>query len=508
MPERTVYSLGIDLGQTPSPTAVARGDAVELMGPMVDIAATIEQLIASDGIRPSAVVLAGQPDQRVGHEELGAEIANRLGLGTDRVWVIDHSEATALGMKHLLQVMSDGAATGPDDDRASSAAAIGAALSGVPSDDERRKGVGLLAAGAGGAVAGALGAATLAGAASAPAVAGGPMGVPLAHAGPQGVPLGATAGPAGVPLPQGVVGPAGVPLPQGVVGPAGVPLPHGVEGPVGVPIGGSATSGPTGVPLSSNVGAGPPGVPIDAPVKVTRRGRTALIVGAAAAAIAVGVGVGASSGDDSTTATPTTTASVATAVAPVISLADTTLPPADTTTSVVVAVTVSTAVPTSVPTTVLTELVGASCAVGSWVADNESFGSVFAGFAAAGGGAIELGEIVGAIHVDVASDGTVVTTFDNWKMTATIPGQGTAEISETGVETNTVTFADDGSYTVTATEIGSAQRVSFDGVVFMDGPSPEAVFHGASTFSCAADRLDITIPGQLGDWVAIFTREG
>ncbi|HEX4980488.1 MAG TPA: hypothetical protein VFV63_02275, partial [Ilumatobacteraceae bacterium] len=146
--------------------------------------------------------------------------------------------------------------------------------------------------------------------------------------------------------------------------------------------------------------------------------------------------------------------------------------------------------------------------VGSWVADNESFGSVFAGFAAAGGGAIELGEVTGAIRVDVASDGAVVTSFDDWKLTATIPGMGTAEISETGVETHTITFADDGSYTVTSTEIGSAQLVSFDGAVFMDGPSPEAVFHGASTFSCAADRLDVTIPGQLGDWVAIFTREG
>ncbi len=493
MTDNELYSIGIDLGQTPSPAALARGDHdVEILAATADAASLVESLIARDGITPTAVVIASPSDQRTVIGSLAGDVVRRCGLAIDSVWVADRFAVEPIGLAYLRTHNNHGADTDRGILDEPAAAAIGAALSGIASDDHRRA-VGWLAAGTGAAIVGGLGAVLATDSAAAlPAALGpaalGPAGVPLTQvpaAGTQGVPFAA----------HSAAGPAGVPFGQG-----------GVAGPSGVTMGSGAAVGPAGVPINPGSGAGPSGVPLGAVAKPARRARTAVIVGAAAAAIAVGIGVAASSGGDPPAASVTSDRT-ATSVAPsVLTTTDTA-----TVTVVVDASTATTATPATAatpaisPSTEPVEGVGAGCTVGSWLADNQSFGESFTSFAAAAGGPIVLDAISGAIRVDIAANGAVVTTYDDFTVTATVEGL-TSEVFVTGVDTNQIDFADDSSYTVTSTEIASTQRISAEGIVFLEEPSPEAAFFGSSTYTCAGDRLDVTIPGPLGDWVAIFTR--
>ncbi len=488
MTDDELYSIGIDLGQTPSPAALARGDHdVEILAATADAASLVESLIARDGITPTAVVIASPPDQRTVIDSLVGDVARRCGLTIDSVWVADRFAVEPIGLAHLRTHNNHGADTDRGILDEPSAAAIGAALSGIASDD-RRRAVGWLAAGTGAAIVGGLGAVLATDSAAALPAALGPAGVPLTQvptAGTQGVPFAA----------HSAAGPAGVPFRQG-----------GVAGPSGVPIGSGAAVGPVGAPINPGAGAGPSGVPLGAVAKPARRARTAVIAGAAAAAIAVGVGVAASSGGDPPAASVTSAGTATSVEQSVLSTPD-----AATVTVVVDATTATTATPATTatiatsPSTEPVKGLVSGCTVGSWLADNQSFGGSFTSLAAAGGGPIALAAISGAIRVDIGANGAVVTTYDDFTVTATVEGL-TSEIFVTGVDTNQIDFADDGSYTVTSTEIASTQRVSAEGLVFMDGPSPEAAFFGSSTYACAGDRLDVTIPGPLGDWVAIFTR--
>ena len=488
MTDDELYSIGIDLGQTPSPAALARGDHdVEILAATADAASLVESLIARDGIAPTAVVIASPSDQRTVIGSLAGDVVRRCGLAIDSVWVADRFAVEPIGLAYLRTHNNHGADTDRGILDEPAAAAIGAALSGIASDD-RRRAVGWLAAGTGAAIVGGLGAVLATDSAAALPAALGPAGVPLTQvpaAGTQGVPFAAHA----------AAGPAGVPFGQG-----------GAAGPSGVPIGSGAAVGPSGVPINPGAGSGPSGVLVGAIAKPPRRARTAVIAGAAAVAIAVGVGVAASSGGDPPAASVTSDRTAT-------SVAQSALPTPDSSTVTVVVdattATTATSATTATPATSLStepvESVGAGCTVGSWLADNQSFGESFTSFAAAAGGPIALDAISGAIRVDIGADGAVVTTYDDFTVTVAVEGL-TSEVFVTGVDTNRIDFADDSSYTVTSTEIASTQRVSAEGIVFLDGPSPEAAFFGSSTYACAGDRLDITIPGPLGDWVAIFTR--
>lgn len=485
MTDKESYSIGIDLGQNPSPAALARGDHdVEILLATADAAALVESLIAREELTPTSVVLAAPSDQRTIIGTLAGDVARRCGLAIDTVWVADRLVVEPIGVAHLRTHTTHRA----DSDRGLAnsppAAAIGAALFGIASAD-RRRAAGWLAAGTGGAIAGGLGAALATDSAATLPAALGPAGVPLSQ--------GSAAGPQGVPFASPLAtGPAGVPLGQG-----------GAIGPSGVPIGSGAAVGPTGAAFDPGAGAGPSGAPLGAVAKPTPRVRPVLIAGAVAAVIAIGVGVAASSGDEPLAA-PVTIDRAATSAAPTtVSTADTVnVTVVDDTTTAAPA---TTATPATSPSTAPSDLVGAGCAVGAWLADNQSFAASFTSFASAGGGPIVLDEVSGAIRVDITDDGAVVTTYDDFTVIATVDGL-TSEVFVTGIDTNKIVFADDGSYTVTETEIASTQRVSADGVVFMDGPSPEASFVGSSTFTCTGDRLDVTIAGPLGDWVAIFAR--
>ena len=453
-------SLGVDLGSSPWPVALAHDGAVEVLTPQPDTASLAEHLLAR-GVHVSVVVLASPQVHQHGEEGLALELAQHLGIEVQRVSVVDRSGAATLGKDH----------SGVSEP----AAAIGAALTGLnPAAAAAR--LNSLAAGAAGGLIGGLGAAAFTGPASTSAVA-------------------AAAGPAGVPMSTTAVGPAGVPLAPGVgAGSAGVPFSQGTaQGPGGVPIGGGTATGAPGVPFGTGPAAGPGGVSITGPAKVARRGRTIVVVAAAVAVVAaVAVGAVATSGDDAASGIDTRA-------------------PADVTATSLAAV-----LPDTVPDAAAggspdasglpgstTELAGAACTVGSWLADNETFGTVFIGLA---GGSVAEVAVTGEVRVDVASDGTVLTTFTDFSVTGTMPSIGTVEVAESGTETSTIVFADDGSYTVTSSQIQSTQVVSSNGVVFQSGPSPAAVFTGTGTFTCAGDQLDVTIPGDLGDFVETFHR--
>jgi len=289
----------------------------------------------------------------------------------------------------------------------------------------------------------------------------------------------------------GAVGPAGVPLAGSIAGPAGVPLVSSVGvGSSGVPISGAAATAATGVPMSAGSAPGPVGVGINAPIKVARRGRIIGMVAAGAAAVAVVAGVAIVNGDDNPTVSPAPT--VQETVEPKAST--TAVASTDTTNSMV----------TTVPSSVAA-LVGPACSVGSWIADNESFGQRFLALA---GDTVSDVSVTGEVRVDIAADGAVTTTFTDFVVSAQMPGAGTTEMSETGTESSTITFEDGGSYSVVVGTIASTQVLSSGGVVYLSGLSPTPVFESGSTYTCVGDELVMTLPGDPGDFVETFHRSG
>jgi hypothetical protein len=338
-------------------------------------------------------------------------------------------------------------------------------------DDKRRRAAGIVGAGAAGAVAGGLGSAALTGDAIA------------AH--------GAAVGPGGVPLNTGAAtGSTGVQFGQGAAGSSGVPL-------------GQGTAGPTGVPMATPAGVGPSGATgaTGAPRGLRDIVRAHMVPVAVGAAVVATLGVGAvvlaARNDDSpggpAAVTPTVEVTAA-ETSPSAGVApSTTVAPA----VVAVPATVIETSPSSAPV-LATEPGLASCVVGSWTPDNQVFGYSF-------GGPDASNQITGAMRVDIAADGSVVTTYDNWVLTADV--QGVSEtVSLTGADTNTITFSDDGSYSVTATQIGSHMISTAGGITAIDGPSLQAEFQGSGTFTCTGDHLEMVLSGTAD--AATFSRTG
>jgi hypothetical protein len=487
------YSIGVDLSRVRPLAATARGGSAQMATPpdphtsagpgettqWQQVSTLVEQVIGRERSNPSAVVLAVAP-LISGADDLARRLAGHLGLLPNEVVVIDRAVATRLGSPHVE------ASTAIDP--SVSAAALGAALAGA-SPDRHRGGAALFAAGSGGAVAG------LVGVVGATAIVGDPATAT------------ASLGPAGVPLSTSAAGPAGVPLASGAdVGPAGVPLAHG------------AGAGPTGVPLASGAGVGPGGVPLRAAGWAP--GRIGWMIGAAAVVAATVIGVIVVAANDDAPQAPTAAPKTASAVA-TTQLPTTT---ADVVTPVTAAPTVaSTVAPTVVATTVAnsspgtsvsvvatvpaatTELVGVACTAGAWLGDNDSFGTAFASTAAADGAAIELSAVTGAVRLDIADDGTVEVTYEDWVLVAYLPGGAPSGVAKGGSETTAVTFASDGSFAVGASQINSTMTVSMAGTVFSDGPSLEPMLYAPGTYSCVGDQLVMT-PADF-PYPMIFTRD-
>jgi hypothetical protein len=221
------------------------------------------------------------------------------------------------------------------------------------------------------------------------------------------------------------------------------------------------------------------------------------------ATVAVGTVVVASGGDDAPSTTEPPAASepvVEQAVVTSVAAATAAQPAPDTT--------VAPAETTIAPATsaLITELAGAACVVGSWTADDAALAAGFQhAFEGLGGG--EMHVTGGTVKVSISADSTFVTTYDNFTMEMVIPGGGSGTITVNGVDSSTVTFGDDGMYSVSNTQIGSTMRVAAGGIALLDGPAPDTLMQGTNTYKCTDDRLDIDVTAQVG-YMATFTRDG
>jgi hypothetical protein len=486
MAEATEYALGIDLGQVPSPTAIARGSEAAPFADCDDspslstdpqlrvaqrIAATVGQLGQREGRVPSVIVLAVPEEQVVSNSRLAGLVAQHLGLEATRVGLIGATQAAQLGSAQ------------PNVEQAACAVALGAALSGAASLQSSAW-TGLLAAGAAGAVAGAVGGALIADGATV---------VPTASAfGPTGVPLGPTAAP----------GPTGVPLgPTAAPGPTGVPLgPTAAAGPVGTPL-----APPAAPPASAPLGPHPPvaDVPLASASSVARRSRVPVIAGAVVVvAVAVGaIAVAAAGGNDAPATAPTVAQTVA-APPSGVSVAVTAAPsPTDSAAATTVD---STALADSVPPAHFV----AACVVGSWVADNGTISSeIFANLPAAISSLIVVGPSTGTVHLEIGADGSMTNAYDNWSASLSVAGGGgTVAATASGAEKGFATFADDGSYSGSTTQVDSHLQISLDGAVLFDGAPSVPLVEGSGTYTCAGDRLEFAASGNPN--VSAYTRDG
>ena len=309
----------------------------------------------------------------------------------------------------------------------------------------------------------------------------------------------ALAGPSGVSLGSGGFGSAGVPLGSGgTVASTGVPLGlSSGSGPVGVPIGMSQGVGPGGQPLAGagGVGGGPSSHGGDLARKLLR---LPVVVGTTIALVVVSAVVVVASLDDSPSAAPALS-SVPLAAEPSANAASATNANS------------TPVVETTVPATTveaLSVVTSATCAVGSWLADNDAY--LAAMQTAALGTAIQWDAVTGAVRLNISADGAVVTTYDEWVLTSTLGGAGSATTSVVGEDRNTVSFAGDGTYTVTDTKIASQTKVSSGGFSILDGPSQDSLLRGSSTYTCEGDLLELVqhAASDFGaaDLVMVFAR--
>ena len=259
---------------------------------------------------------------------------------------------------------------------------------------------------------------------------------------------------------------------------------------------GAAITGPTGTALGTNPTTGPTGIPLSGTGIIRRLPRLPVVVAATAAVIiAAGVVVVASGGDDPPAVSP---------APPTAPLSIVTDAPASTDPGAVIVTTVTTVDPVNA---------ASDCVVGSWLADNDAYLAAMREAAASQGVTEFVWEAAtGTVRLDINADGTAVTTYDAWTITSGLGGAGSALMSVVGVDTNTVAFADDGTYSVTATQIGSQTQVSSSGFLVLDGPSRDTLLQGNATYTCSAGRLEIdsTVASDfvVFEFNMVFTRSG
>lgn len=455
MTEATGYSIGVDLSQTPFRYATADADGVALL-----LAAGTGGSLTGKGVFSDLEVVehvAGVVGQLA--EQRGAGPTTiALGFAASdqhRVSSVSEMLADRLGLEpSAVQSLDTQSVQRP-------VAALAAVLR------ETRTTAGLIAAGAAGVALGG-GAALLAGQSTSAAAA------PAAVAGPAGVSLGSTA----------AAGPSGVPLGTGAA------TAHS-----GVSVGATTAAGPSGVSVGTGA-VGPKGQPFVGTGPAGKWLKLPVVIGAVVAVVVATVVVVVATRDDPPSTAPRTSdASVVSASgASPVTLADQTT---------VVAT-------TATPTTIAAAATPAGCVVGSWLADNRAY--LDAMTAAVIDINIRWESITGALRLDIAADGSVVTTYEGWMMTSTLGGAGTALTSVEGVDTNVVEFGDDGTYTVSATEIGSHMVASSSGFVVVDGLSQDTLFRGTSTYSCDGDRLEVLYHAATDfgatDLLLVFVRSG
>ena len=523
--------------------SVESAESAESAGQIVTlVAAVVDLLTERRGTAPAVVVLALPTDGQFADDDIAGSVAERLRPARGSARIVDAADAAVVGLAYLRGETTGAGGSSPE----RSTVAIGAALLGL--DEEHRTGAGI--ATAGGAAVGGLGATVLSGGSTGAGVgavtgAVGAVGVPIGAAGAVGavgVPIGAAAGVGAVGVPIGAavgVGAVGVPIGAAVgpgatgtaLGPrlrrlarhhrtallAGGVTAAAVAITVAV-LAGSSTEKRSVVRAVSSVPSSVGAAPLDsAPADTTQAATTTevpsttiemlpvIVVATTEPPPPTPIPVIFESPSTAVAATtpPVTTAAPTTSAVPVTTpaVASTKRPSSPTAPRTAVRPVSSTVVASTPPATVGTS--GATCAVGSWVVDNASAASAFAGAAPAGAGQIDVAGVTGGVRVTIAANGAAVTTFDNWKLSATLPDGTVAVVSKAGSETSTIVFADDGTFVVSGAQINSTTQVSMAGTVFLDGPSKDALLQHGRSFTCRGDRLEIRVSGTVDYMVAM-----
>jgi len=136
-------------------------------------------------------------------------------------------------------------------------------------------------------------------------------------------------------------------------------------------------------------------------------------------------------------------------------------------------------------------LTGAACLPGNWVVDNEEFGELMS---TVSGSAVD--DVSGSVMVTFREDGTTTTHYDDWKHSITVQG-ATVTIVRDGEDSGTYQVADDGSMSLTDTQMSSTTkaRMKMGGrTVDTVAPKTPSVFSQA-TFTCQGDELTVTADG-------------
>ena len=134
--------------------------------------------------------------------------------------------------------------------------------------------------------------------------------------------------------------------------------------------------------------------------------------------------------------------------------------------------------------------------VSNCVGNNNTLAEALFGASSLGGLPLEDITTTGVVHIVINADGSEQTTYDGWKVTASIDS-ATASMSVTGSESSTVAFNNDGTISVTNLEIGTHLVIDAAGTVVADIPNPEGIFRGPGTYTCAGDTLVIVESGTI-----------
>ncbi|MDN5744054.1 MAG: hypothetical protein L0H31_02910 [Nocardioidaceae bacterium] len=133
----------------------------------------------------------------------------------------------------------------------------------------------------------------------------------------------------------------------------------------------------------------------------------------------------------------------------------------------------------------------ADCLPGNWFVDNDEFGALMS---TVSGSAVD--NISGSTMVTFRDDGTTTTHYDEWTHTITVKS-ATVTIVKNGEDSGTYEIADDGTMTLTDTDLASTttSQMKMGGRTINQPVPPQKSVFSRATFTCAGDELTVTAEG-------------
>lgn len=142
----------------------------------------------------------------------------------------------------------------------------------------------------------------------------------------------------------------------------------------------------------------------------------------------------------------------------------------------------------------LEPLDGASCLIGNWYLNNESFKT---GLEAAGG---DVQDITGWVVVTYRDDGSTTTLYDEWA-TVVVQDGAEATILRNGQDDGSYEVLADGTLSVTETSANSVVTMTMnrDGQSMTSQIQPQSSSWNGGAISCDAEKLKLTADGQTSE---------